>query len=588
MPFTDPKDDENQLAPEIVLGARQFPNPEGLAPRMDIEGPPPTRFSGGAKLSAIPPAKLADQGDISSPPAADVRPEMMREASATTPATEGEALPSALQPSSTQLPTLFPEHTNTAEHRMNEIPAPINNAEGQTAHAAKTRLFDAAKEHLNSQLLKSPDEFANPIDYQRHLQGVRENLGAIDIAKANYELAHPWGSMESAHPGLGGKIGHAFGMIGNVAGQAFAPGLAQAIPGSRANILEQRAQGEAAIKEATAEQAQTAGAELKDVQGELAGEKAQTEETKRDLQQAQTGLAEAKTEAMEPKAENQAIHDLLTGNPDGGARINPLTGKPYTYAEAYGAVKGLGKAKDTKYQHVSGTLAGKPMMADFDPAKGEFTNPDTHEVIHGFQPQPNAVQAGPIVIDPSGKVGRATPGTTLAPGTQTPSGFAEMGRPTQMMRNTAQRAQQALQGIPEVRKELNDLKDDLGPVSGRWNEFMQGKVGMDKPEFAGLRADLLMLSSAVALAHAQGRLPENLRKEFDDAINAPKQDANNLISILDHMSPWLERAAATGQGPGSVPPAAGAKAAPKVGDIVKGHRFKGGNPADRTAWEKAQ
>jgi hypothetical protein len=73
-----------------------------------------------------------------------------------------------------------------------------------------------------------------------------------------------------------------------------------------------------------------------------------------------------------------------------------LTGKQYTYAEAYGAVKGLGKApKETKLQHVAGTLNGAPTMANFDPAKGEYTNPDTHEVIHGFKPQPNYAQVLP-------------------------------------------------------------------------------------------------------------------------------------------------------------------------------------------------
>jgi len=76
---------------------------------------------------------------------------------------------------------------------------------------------------------------------------------------------------------------------------------------------------------------------------------------------------------------------------------------------------------------------------------------------------------------------------------------------------------------PEVLARIDALTPKLGPLEGRWNEFMQGKVGGDDRDFAALRSDLLMMSSAVALAHAQGRLPENLREEFDNAINAPKQ-----------------------------------------------------------------
>ena len=69
---------------------------------------------------------------------------------------------------------------------------------------------------------------------------------------------------------------------------------------------------------------------------------------------------------------------------------------------------------------------------------------------------------------------------------------------------------------------------------------MQGKVGLDNPKMAGLRADLLMMSSAVALMHARGRLPENLREEFDGAINAPKQTPENLIAVLNHINQWTQ------------------------------------------------
>jgi len=43
------------------------------------------------------------------------------------------------------------------------------------------------------------------------------------------------------------------------------------------------------------------------------------------------------------------------------------------------------------------------------------------------------------------------------------------------------------------------------------------------------------------LAHAQGRLPENLREEFDRAINAPKQTPDNLKATINTMIPWLQK-----------------------------------------------
>ena len=109
------------------------------------------------------------------------------------------------------------------------------------------------------------------------------------------------------------------------------------------------------------------------------------------------------------------------------------------------------------------------------------------------------------------------------------------------MRNVGAQAALVHEQTPMMLSQIDRLKDKLGPMAGRWNEFMQGKVGMNDPNFAGLRADLLMYSSAVALMHARGRLPENLRAEFDNAINNPKQDFNNLKSIITRVDGWTQK-----------------------------------------------
>lgn len=410
MPFTDPND-PNRLAPpmDLVLGARQFPNPDGLAPRMDTEGPPDTQFTGGAKLSNIPPAKIADQGDIKNPPAADISPGLMHEASAQAPAGNmvmrdagAEPAPdtSALPASSHQAPHAPQAQPGLAPLDQSGLAGHALTQEGQARHAAKLREFGDAEQHLNAALLKSPDEFQNPTDYTKYLTAINAGRGAVREAKAEYELSHPWGSMESAHSGFFGKLGHAFGEIGNVAGEAFAPGLTEAIPSSRAHMLGQEAKGQEEIKTATAEQGMAAGTEAKEAAAEKNQAQAEIQPSVQAKNEAQAGLADKKTDLAEPKAENEAIHDLMTGNEGGGARTNPLTGKPYTYAEAYGAVKGLGKPdKGQKLQHVSGTLDGAPKMANFDPAKGEYTDPDTHEVIKGFKPQPNYAQVLPQKLE---------------------------------------------------------------------------------------------------------------------------------------------------------------------------------------------
>jgi hypothetical protein len=402
-------DDKDQLAPEIVLGARQLRNPDGIAPRMDTEGPPPSVFSGGGQLMNIPPAKLSDQGDTSNPPAAEVSPGMMREAGAPASKFPGDAAP-------IQSPAAPPDTSAlSSKHQAPQAPmgqpglAPLDQSglaghalqqEGQARHAAKMREFGDAEAHLNAALMKSPDEFSNPTDYTKYLTAITAGHGALRSAKAEYELAHPWGSMESSHPGIMGKIGHAFGEIGNVAGEALAPGVAAAIPSSREHMLGQEAKGEAEVGQAVKEQGEAIGGEQKQAAADKAEAQAAVQPSVEQKNIAQAGLADTKADLAAPKAENEAIHDLMTGNEGGGARTNPLTGKPYTYAEAYGAVKGLGKPAPTaKQQHVAGTLNGAPAMEDFNPATGEYTNPDTHEKVTGFKPAPNYAQVLPKKLE---------------------------------------------------------------------------------------------------------------------------------------------------------------------------------------------
>ena len=195
--------------------------------------------------------------------------------------------------------------------------------------------------------------------------------------------------------------------------------------------------------------------------------------------------------------------------------------------------------------------------------------------------------------------GNATPGQLLdANGQPVPFRAMSQFAPTSQMKNVSAQAKLAAGQIPDIIKEVHDLGDSLGPVAGRWNEFMQGKVGTDNPAFAGLRADLMMQGTAVALAHARGRLPENLRQEFDTMINSPQQSPANIISVLTHIQPWLEKAGAMSEQPINTPhvaPKGGTTGgSPSSGLAVSLSKarslpeMKGKSDADITAAIKAQ
>lgn len=179
------------------------------------------------------------------------------------------------------------------------------------------------------------------------------------------------------------------------------------------------------------------------------------------------------------------------------------------------------------------------------------------------QRPPQALAYAPDPNVPGGFIAQEVgPGTHLGPGALTQAGVNSENSPTAQMRNVAAQAGLVHQQTPAMLSELDRLKGSIGPLAGRWNEFMQGKVGMDNPDFAGLRADLLMYSSAVALMHARGRLPENLREEFDRMLNNPGQNFENLKSAMSHIDDWTAKnMAAMGSNPAATVPA---QPAPKI------------------------
>jgi hypothetical protein len=290
-------------------------------------------------------------------------------------------------------------------------------------------------------------------------------------------------------------------------------------------------------------------------QANLAEKQAGTEHTKAETEQA-IPAAVAHTQAETGAIPSTIAHTEAETKALGEPKPEKSEGVQQIYADAIqdAISRGVDPNTDPKVKQLADTITSlqKPTnqqekldqqyqdaLTSGDHEKAERILKVKSDLAKAGQPPQRPPQT--MVVLPGGQTEVARPGMTLPEGTQNLGGFATMGRPTQQQRNVQAQAAIAAEGIPVVVSEIDKLKDQIGPVSGRWNEFMQGKVGMENPEMAGLRADLLMVSSAVALAHARGRLPENLREEFDKAINSPKQDPENLKAVLNHIQPWMQR-----------------------------------------------
>lgn len=232
---------------------------------------------------------------------------------------------------------------------------------------------------------------------------------------------------------------------------------------------------------------------------------------------------------------------------------------------------------------------------EYEDFKGDYLkkNPqaDAFEISREYAKAHQSPQRPPesLMLIPDGKGGYTTQvvgaGQHIAGGAVTPTQAGSQNTPTTQMRNVAAQAQLVHEQTPYMLAEIDRLKDKLGPMAGRWNEVMQGKLGIQDADMAGIRADLLMYSSAVALMHARGRLPENLREEFDRTINNPGQDFQNLKAVITKIDNWTVKNPGV-KDTGGAGGGGNAQGGYQVGHVYGGMTYLGGDPNNEASWRK--
>lgn len=363
-----------------------------------------------------------------------------------------------------------------------------------------------------------------------------------------------------APKGFLGKAGHVLSTIGNIAGDIFAPSTMTLIPGTDLNRVAQRNAG---MRELTQLQTQDQTAQdnlsrrnLEEQQASLAGEQANLLPGK-----------DASDEALQAAQAYRAIHPLVTSafdlwhdqNPTGTAeQYQTFMEKPISQQQADALNGNWDPTAKKNGLPVGQFKAGMP-ATDANALSASLNN----VISRGQGQQHITIEQQQLaekvpMLSPNGKGGYTLtyvqPGQTITPGSMTPTQAGSVNAPTTTEKNTAMQGQLVHEQIPMILSEIDKDSAQMGPILGHWNDFMQGKVGLENPQFAELRANLMMTASAVALAHARGRLPENLREEFDKMINAPQQSPANLEAVLKAIDPWMVKMGEIGQVPGITSP----------------------------------
>lgn len=164
-----------------------------------------------------------------------------------------------------------------------------------------------------------------------------------------------------------------------------------------------------------------------------------------------------------------------------------------------------------------------------------------------------------LMVDPTTQTAVGIgPGSHVPQGAMTPGGVNSVNVPTGQTRTMAETAPKVLDLAARAGQLIDQQVNGLGPLAGRWSEFMAGKVGAPNPEFTKLRTDIGLLQTALMRMHVGARGGEQMMEHFRNLIDVAKQDPENLKAALEEITAYAKEVGASGRAqPGEQQPQSG-------------------------------
>jgi len=112
--------------------------------------------------------------------------------------------------------------------------------------------------------------------------------------------------------------------------------------------------------------------------------------------------------------------------------------------------------------------------------------------------------------------------------------------PTQI-RAMAYTAQSTINEIPKGMAMVDGLaaQGKLGPIAGRWNDLIAGKIGTDDPQFMQLREFLQLNVMASLRTHFGARGGQIMFDKLVENLNAAGQSPRNIQAAMAEIADWF-------------------------------------------------
>lgn len=196
---------------------------------------------------------------------------------------------------------------------------------------------------------------------------------------------------------------------------------------------------------------------------------------------------------------------------------------------------------------------------------------DALKAYKQIQPPEKPLQA--MMIDPTGKAVRVTPGMQVSEGTQTTSGFSSASAPGPTEKGAAKQGKIIVEAGAHLKQLIDANKDKIGNLESYWSQYINNSPIAD-PVVARIMAQLASYAALQPKLH--GFRGQNALSEFTKIIGGIPKNPEALKAAIDGISDTAMIVANSNQRPGATP-AAAAPATPAA-PVVHWGRDANGNP----------